>query len=86
MLEIFFLQILKVYFFMHNLLKFTISSKVDERQSSFSVRLANFCLLSVSAPHDNSKPVIRLHSDSMNSSYAKSNADYLEVLQRKYHV
>lgn len=38
------------------------------------------------APHDNSKPVIRLHSDSMNSSYAKSNADYLEVLQRKYHV
>uniref|UniRef100_K1QP98 Ankyrin repeat domain-containing protein 26 n=1 Tax=Magallana gigas TaxID=29159 RepID=K1QP98_MAGGI len=37
------------------------------------------------APHDNSKPVIRLHSDSMNSSYAKSNADYLEVLQRKYH-
>ncbi|XP_056001155.1 ankyrin repeat domain-containing protein 26-like isoform X13 [Ostrea edulis] len=38
------------------------------------------------APHDNGKPVIRLQSDTMNSSYAKSNADYLEVLQRKYLV
>ncbi|XP_062588360.1 uncharacterized protein LOC134250039 isoform X5 [Saccostrea cucullata] len=38
------------------------------------------------APHDNGKPVIRLHSDTMNSSFAKSNADYLEVLQRKYLV
>lgn len=57
--------------------------------SVFTWKLSYFvfdCVMFFSAPHDNGKPVIRLQSDTMNSSYAKSNADYLEVLQRKYLV
>ncbi|XP_076096901.1 uncharacterized protein LOC143067376 isoform X23 [Mytilus galloprovincialis] len=39
------------------------------------------------APHDNIQPVIRTHDDSiMNSSFAKSSAEYLELLKRKYCV
>ncbi|XP_063435563.1 ankyrin repeat domain-containing protein 26-like isoform X12 [Mytilus trossulus] len=39
------------------------------------------------APHDNIQPAIRTHDDSiMNSSFAKSSAEYLELLKRKYCV
>ncbi|KAK3101032.1 hypothetical protein FSP39_000386 [Pinctada imbricata] len=39
------------------------------------------------APHDSYKPVVRSTDDgALNMSYAKSNADYLETLKRKYCV